>query len=93
MDRREIEDLIIGLLAEDVGVSPDNLRQELEDLGEWLPIDSLLAAEVLARVESHYGVSFPTTAEDAKNLQSVSSFAQAILELSEQQGAAKADSA
>lgn len=85
MERRDIENLIIGLLAEDAGRSPAELRQELEDVGEWLPIDSVLAAEVLARVETYYGVTFPATAESAKNLRSVSTFAQAILDLVHEQ--------
>jgi acyl carrier protein len=93
MDRREVEDLIIGLLAEDAGKNPADLRDELADLGEWLPIDSLLAAEVLARVEAHYGIAFPATAEAAKNLRSVSSFAQAILDLARQQQTGVADTA
>lgn len=92
MERRDIEDLIIGLLAEDAGSSPADLRQELEDLGEWLPIDSVIAAEVLARVEAYYGVSLPATAESAKNLRSVSTFAQAILDLVHEQ-AGQADTA
>jgi acyl carrier protein len=93
MERREVEDLIIGLLAESAGSNPADFRQELEDLGEWLPVDSLLAAEVLARVEEHYGVTFPATAEAAKNLRSVSSFAQAILDLVQQQQRGEADTA
>lgn len=92
MERREVEDLIIGLLAEDAGRNPADLRQEL-DLGEWLPIDSLLAAEVLARVEEHYGVTFPATAEAAKNLRSVQSFAEAILDLVQQRQRGEADTA
>lgn len=81
MNRRELEDLIIELLAQDAGRSPADLRRELEDLGETLPIDSLLAAEVIARVEERLGVRYPATAESAKNLGSVTDFAQAILEL------------
>lgn len=85
MDRRQVEDLILGLLAEDAGRNPADLREELEDVGEWLPIDSLLAAEVLARVEEYYGVTLPATAETAEGLRSVATFAQAILDLVDQE--------
>jgi acyl carrier protein len=93
VDRREIEDLIIGLLAEDAGANPADLREQLEDLGDWLPIDSLLAVEVLARVEEHYGVTFPTTPEAAKNLTSVTAFAEAILDAVRARGAMEAGTA
>lgn len=93
MNRREIEDLIVGLLAEDVGKDSGDLRAELEDLGEWLPIDSLLAVEVLVRVEEAYGVKLPATPEAAENLRSITAFAQAILDLVEQQSAEEVDSA
>ena len=83
MDRREVEDVIIGLLAEDAGKNPADLREELADLGEWLPIDSLIAVEVLARVEERYQVRLSATPETAENLRSVSNFAQAILDLIE----------
>jgi acyl carrier protein len=93
MDRREIEDLIIGLLAKDGGRDPEALREELDDLGELLPIDSVLAAEVLARVEAAYGVEFPATAEASKHLRSVVNFADAILELVRKQGVSAAETA
>jgi acyl carrier protein len=52
MDAREVEDIIVELLAEQAGRDPAELRRELQEEGEELPIDSLLAAEVVARVES-----------------------------------------
>lgn len=93
MDRREIEDLIIGLLAEDAGRNPAEVREALEDLGEWLPVDSVIAAEVLTRVEAAYGVSLPATAETSKCLGSVTTFAQAILELVESSQAGTVETA
>jgi acyl carrier protein len=90
MTLREIEDLIIALLAEEAGREPADLRAELESLDEELPIDSQLAAEVLARVEVQCGVRLPATAENAKALRSVSAFARAILDLVYQQGASGA---
>lgn len=81
MNQREVEDLIIDLLAQDAGRPPADVRRELEDLGESLPIDSLLAAEVIARIEDQLGIRYPATAESAKNLSSVTAFARAILDL------------
>lgn len=81
MDQRGIEDLIIELLAEQSHRDPRDLRADLEALGDDLPIDSLMAAEVLAIVEHRLGVSLPATAENAKNLRSVGLFASAILRL------------
>lgn len=75
MDQREIEDLIIELLAEEAGVSPAEMRAQLEEGGGDLPIDSVLAAEVVARVERRCGVELPATAETAQCLRSVRQFA------------------
>lgn len=75
MDHQTIEDLIIELLAEEEGVSPDALRERLADEGEDLPIDSLLAVEVVVRVEERCGVHLPTTPETAQYLRSVRDFA------------------
>lgn len=86
MEQREVEDIIIELLAEQAGKDPGDLRRELEELGDELPIDSLLAAEVLARVEERLGVTMPATAENSEHLRSVTSFARAILELVEAVG-------
>ncbi len=81
MDAREVEDIIVELLAEQSGRDATELRRELEERGEGLPIDSLLAAEVLARVEERLGVSLPATSETAENLRSVTAFAEAVLDL------------
>lgn len=81
MELNNIIDRIIELLALQNGREPAELRAELEGLGEELPIDSVLAAEVLARIEEETGVRLPTTAETSRNLRSVRTFAQAIYEL------------
>ncbi len=81
----EIIDVIIDLLAQDAGRDPKELRAELEALGEVLPVDSLLAAEVLARVEQKFQVKLPATVETSKNLRSVVRFAQAICALAVEQ--------
>jgi acyl carrier protein len=78
MTEGEIEDLIIELLAAEAQRDPDDLRRELRNAGPSMPVDSLLAAEVLTEVEERCRVSLPATAETAKNLRSVSTFAHAI---------------
>ena len=89
----EIEELIIGLLAADAGADPAAFRAELLTRGDEMPIDSLLAAEVLARVEQQCGVDLPATAENAKNLQSVTAFARAILALVQEREKGAAETA
>lgn len=74
----DIIDVIIDLLAQDAGRVPAELRADLEALGEELPVDSILAAEVLARVEAAFGMRMPATVESSRNLRSVVRFAQAV---------------
>jgi len=74
----EIEDVIIDLLAEDGGVNPADLRQELEEQGPGLPIDSLLAVEVLVRVEARFGVQLVADPSTAEAMQSVATFASTV---------------
>lgn len=81
MTEHDIEWLIIELLAEDNGQDAAELLQELTAAGASLPVDSLLAAEVLARVQAKCQVELPTSAETAKALRSVRTFAQAVWDL------------
>jgi acyl carrier protein len=74
----DIIDVIIDLLAQDASRDPKELKADLEALGEQLPVDSILAAEVLARVEQMFYVKLPATLETSRNLRSVVRFAQAI---------------
>lgn len=76
--QREIEDVIIELLAEDAGVNPGDMRDQLAELEASLPVDSLLAVEVLARVEVKFGVQLPTSQATADAMKSVAEFAAAI---------------
>lgn len=75
MDQRAIEDLIFELLAEEAGTDPVALRHQLEEAGEEMPIESLLAGEVVAAVEERCGVQVPATSQTARNLRSVRDFA------------------
>ncbi|MGL5825262.1 MAG: acyl carrier protein [Nocardioides sp.] len=76
--QRDIEDVIVDLLAEDAGTSPADLRALLELEGPGLPVDSLLAVEVLVRVEARFGVQLPTTQVTADAMKSVAEFAKVV---------------
>jgi acyl carrier protein len=77
----DIIDVIIDLIASDTHRHSAELRRELEALGPELPVDSLLAVEVLARVEEQFDVHVPPTVESSRNMRSVRRFAQAVHEL------------
>ena len=81
----DIIDVIIDLLAQDASRDPKELRASLAALGEELPVDSVLAAEVLARIEQQFEVQLPATVESSRNLRSVVRFAQAIHALAVEQ--------
>jgi acyl carrier protein len=81
VELQTIVDRIIELLAEKNRRDVAELRAELEAGGANLPVDSVLAAEVLARIEAETGVRLPATAETSRNLRSVHRFAQAIFDL------------
>jgi acyl carrier protein len=81
MGPKDIEDLTIELLAEEAGCSPGEMRQQLEEAGDNLPIDSILLVEVVARVEDRCGVHLPTTLEMTRVLRSVRDFAVMVYDL------------
>lgn len=78
MTQVEIEELILELLAEQAGLPVGDLRAELIALGEEMPLDSLLAVEILVRVQEATGVVLPATEETAEALLSVRGFAAAV---------------
>jgi acyl carrier protein len=81
MTKDDIEWLIVQLIADDNAMDADDLLDELAAAGEHLPVDSLLAAEVLTRVQEAVGVELPTDAETARALRSVKAFAEAVWQL------------
>lgn len=81
MELAEIEDLVVELLAQEAHCPPEELRARLSAGGDTLPVDSLLAAEVLALVQERVGVVLPATAETAQALRSVRTFAEAVARL------------
>lgn len=75
MAQRTIEEVIIGFLADVQHTSAEELRRQLEQAGDDLPVDSVLSVEVLVLVQNHFGVRLPLTAETAQCLRSVCRFA------------------
>jgi acyl carrier protein len=75
----EVAKITIELMAAEQNREPAELRAELETEGGELPIDSQLIAEVLARVEDHFGVRIPADNEAARSLRSVMTFADTIV--------------
>lgn len=75
----EIEELILGLLAERAGISVEDLRAELLVNGDDMPIDSLLAVEILIQVQNAAGVVLPATEETAQALLSIHGFAASVM--------------
>jgi acyl carrier protein len=71
----EIVGIVIGLLAEKAGVPADQMRADLEAAGLELPVDSILIAEILSRVEEACGARIPADAEAARSTGSVTAFA------------------
>ncbi|MEU1542035.1 acyl carrier protein [Actinacidiphila glaucinigra] len=74
----EIVDIVIEFLAEYQNRSVEEVHEELAAKGQELPVDSVLIMEILARVESHFGVSVPADAEAGRSLRSVWAFAETV---------------
>lgn len=75
----DIEELILGLLAERAGIGVEDLRGELLVGGDDMPIDSLLAVEILIQVQNATGVVLPANEETAQALLSIRGFAAAVM--------------
>lgn len=80
MDQQSVEDVLIELLAEQQHASADELLQQLLAAGTDLPVDSVLAAEIVASVQTQFGVRFPTD-EPPDYLRSVRRFAAKVCAL------------
>ncbi|WP_162958855.1 acyl carrier protein [Nocardia yunnanensis] len=78
MTEADVVDLIVELLAEDAGENPGQLHAELLELGDDMPIDSLLGVDILARVQNATGTFLPATEETAWAMRSVRRFARAV---------------
>ncbi|GIH89891.1 phosphopantetheine-binding protein [Planobispora siamensis] len=76
----EIVVLIMELLAQMQDRDPGELRIELEQTGEELPVDSLLMVEILTRIEARYGIAVSPNEQVARSTRAVYTFAATILE-------------
>jgi acyl carrier protein len=74
----EIAGIVIGLLADKAGVPADQMRADLEATGPGLPVDSVLIAEILSRVEEACGARVPADAEAARSTGSVMALARTV---------------
>jgi acyl carrier protein len=74
----QIIDVVVRLLAEERGQQEAEVRDDLEDGGWELPIDSLRIVEILTRVEQEFGVEVPADVDSARSMRSVRSFAEVI---------------
>lgn len=75
---QEIVDIVIDLLASHQDRPAEDVHEELAARGQELPVDSVLAMEILARVEERFGVSVPADAEAGRSLRSVWAFAETV---------------
>jgi acyl carrier protein len=74
----QIVDVVVRLLAEERGQEEIEVRDELEEGGWELPIDSLRIVEVLTRVEQELGVEVPADVNSARSMRSVRAFAEIV---------------
>jgi len=74
----DIAEIVIGLLAEQAGIPAAQMRAELLAAGPGLPVDSLLIAEILTRVEEACGARIPADAAAARSTGSVTAFAHVV---------------
>ncbi|MBT2430448.1 acyl carrier protein [Streptomyces sp. ISL-112] len=75
----DIVTVVVEFLAELQDRDPDELRMELEEASEELPVDSILIVEILTRIEERYGISVPADEEAARSTRSVYTFATTVL--------------
>lgn len=86
MDVEDIERVIIDALARERGCTAEEMKRELIGGGMDMPVDSLLAVEVLVRVEEAVGVRLPASPASGQALRSVAAFAQAMADAVERAG-------
>ncbi|MGI9000818.1 MAG: acyl carrier protein [Pseudonocardia sp.] len=77
MDQRDVEDVLIELLAHEQHRTAAELRALLEERGADLPISSLLTVEIVVGVQDRFGIRLPTTGAD-HYLRSVREFATTV---------------
>jgi acyl carrier protein len=76
--REEVEEYIVGLLAEECERDADELLAELVELSPEMPCDSVILVELMTRVSARFGVRFEATFETARDMRSVRGFADRV---------------
>jgi acyl carrier protein len=74
----QVVDVIVRLLAEERGESEADVRDDLEEGGWEMPIDSLRIVEILTKVEAEFGVEVPAGVDSARSMRSVHAFADVV---------------
>lgn len=74
----EIIDVVVRLLAAESGESEADVRDELQEGGWEMPIDSLRIVEILTQVEQQFGVEVPAEVDSARATRSVRAFAEIV---------------
>lgn len=74
----DVIDVIVRLLAEERGESEADVRDELEQGGWEMPIDSLRIVEILTRLEQECDVEVPADVDSARAMRSVREFAEVV---------------
>lgn len=88
MTEDQAAETIVQTLSLIVGVSGDDLRNELNQAGDDWPYDSIVLAEVLVTLEEGLGFTVPMDRQTAGALRSVRGFARRLADLASAQEAA-----
>ena len=82
----EVEDVVIELLAARNGVEAVALREDLQNRGQDMPVDSVVMVLVLTDIEARFGVRLSPDEDTARSLGSVRDFARTVAEASRKEG-------
>lgn len=71
----ELESLVIGLLADHLGVDAISLAAELAEKGSLMPVDSLDLFDIVPKFRRLTGLKLPVRKLGTKTMRSVKAFA------------------
>jgi acyl carrier protein len=89
MDEAAVQAVILDLLAQDLGRDRQTLVDELRKKGPGMPIDSLLAVDILTTLEDRLGVRLPEDHLTAASLRSVRGYARRVCAIAAEQTKAR----
>lgn len=72
--------MVIEFLAQLQDRDATELRAELAEAGQELPVDSILIVEILTRIEERFDVTIPADADAARSTRAVHTFANTVLD-------------